>query len=188
MTRWSRRAAALALGDVFADVGAQLGELPRVVSDADIVRSSTANPDTFAVLYDRHVEAMTHYVERRLGHERALPVATAAFAAAFRHRHSFSASSDCALLWLLRHAAAEVHAERHGSGLYLLVGDPMRQALLGLADLDRELLLLTTWDGYDLEQAAQVFEIPTAIARSRVSRAQEWLRVSLSGDRTEIRS
>lgn len=52
----------------------------------------------------------------------------------------------------------------------------VRRALAGLAEMDRELLLLTIWDGLSSVEAAQVLGISPGAARVRLHRARRRLR------------
>ncbi|MGC3952647.1 MAG: sigma factor-like helix-turn-helix DNA-binding protein [Propionicimonas sp.] len=51
----------------------------------------------------------------------------------------------------------------------------MLQALAELSPADREILLLTAWDGLDAEGVAQVLRISPTAARARLSRARHRL-------------
>jgi hypothetical protein len=48
-------------------------------TDADAIRASLAEPETFAVLFDRHFDAVHAYVQRRLGPTLADEIAAEAF-------------------------------------------------------------------------------------------------------------
>ena len=56
----------------------------------------------------------------------------------------------------------------------------IRDALEGLSDADREVLLLNAWDGLDVEALARVFSITTNAAAVRLSRAQKRFRDALA--------
>ena len=55
----------------------------------------------------------------------------------------------------------------------------VREALGGLGEADREVLLLHFWDGLDASQLATVFSITTNAAAVRLSRAQTRFRVQM---------
>lgn len=56
----------------------------------------------------------------------------------------------------------------------------LRDAIARLPDDDAELLRLVYWDGFPSHEAAAVLGINPSTARSRLSRAREQLRISLS--------
>lgn len=58
-------------------------------------------------------------------------------------------------------------------------------ALTRLSDDDREILLLTGWDGLDAAEAAAVLDCSSSAARARLSRARRRLTEQLN-DRTEL--
>ncbi|MEV6286870.1 RNA polymerase sigma factor [Kribbella sp. NPDC051770] len=65
------------------------------------------------------------------------------------------------------------HAELTGSAAVI------RQAMAGLNDDDRELLMLTAWDGLEPREAAIVLGVPARTVRTRLHRARSRLRKSL---------
>jgi RNA polymerase sigma factor (sigma-70 family) len=59
------------------------------LDDAAIMERSARDPETFAVLYDRHAAALHRYVARRLGEGAADDIVAETFLAAFRKRSRF---------------------------------------------------------------------------------------------------
>jgi DNA-directed RNA polymerase specialized sigma24 family protein len=57
--------------------------------DAAIIAESLADPERFAVLYDRYADQLYRYAGRRLGHVGSENMAAATFLAAFRARSRF---------------------------------------------------------------------------------------------------
>ncbi|ADB33205.1 RNA polymerase, sigma-24 subunit, ECF subfamily [Kribbella flavida DSM 17836] len=57
----------------------------------------------------------------------------------------------------------------------------IRQGLAAMSDDDRELLMLTAWDGLELREAAVVLGVPARTIRTRLHRARARLRTS-AGD------
>jgi RNA polymerase sigma-70 factor (ECF subfamily) len=55
----------------------------------------------------------------------------------------------------------------------------VRQALARLSDDDRELIMLTAWDGLDPREAAVVLDVPARTIRTRLHRARARLRRQL---------
>ncbi|MEU7401789.1 sigma factor, partial [Streptomyces sp. NPDC044948] len=73
-------------------------------SDASVIARSRDDPEAFAVLFDRHADAVHRYVARRLGGEVADDLVAETFTTAFQQRHRYdparSAGAD-ARPWLL---------------------------------------------------------------------------------------
>jgi RNA polymerase sigma-70 factor (ECF subfamily) len=70
---------------------------------------------------------------------------------------------------------------------YVVADVTVREALSGLAEADREVILLHFWDGLDAAALASVFSITTNAAAVRLSRAQNRFRV-LMGAQEAIES
>jgi RNA polymerase sigma-70 factor (ECF subfamily) len=60
----------------------------------------------------------------------------------------------------------------------------IRQGLATLSDDDRELLMLTAWDGLEPREAAVVLGVPARTVRTRLHRARNRLRAAI-GDAFE---
>ena len=142
-------------------------------SDGEVFVASVAAPPVFAVIFDRHVDAVRLYVERRLGSVRAEDVVSESFRVAFERRADFDASAVSALPWLYGIAGNLVRNERRAHerrlrALVRLAGrrsvgiDPLLDvasrvdadrtlealgsALLELSEPEREVLLLVAWE------------------------------------------
>src|SRR5215470_17095275 len=68
--------------------------------DAAIITESLAEPERFAVLYDRYADQLYRYAGRRLGAADAEDMIAATYLAAFRARHRFDTSRTDARPWL----------------------------------------------------------------------------------------
>src|SRR5215475_13832212 len=68
--------------------------------DAAIIAESLADPERFAVLYDRYAGQLYRYAGRRLGHADAEDMVAATFLAAFRARSRFDTARLDARPWL----------------------------------------------------------------------------------------
>ena len=176
-----------------------------VPSDAQAIAASLTEPDRFADIFDRHYAAVFRFAERRVGRDQASEVAAETLARAFAKRGSFRLDAAGALPWLLGIASKLILHERRRFVRYLAAverasaelqtADPegdlgaadrrldapgdwarMRAALLQLADTDRELLLLITWDELSYEDAAAVLGLPIGTVRSKLHRAKARLR------------
>jgi RNA polymerase sigma factor (sigma-70 family) len=174
-------------------------------SDASVIAISLAEPDRFAEIFDRHFATVFRFAERRVGRDEAAEVASETFARAFAKRGSFRPEAVDALPWLLGIASKLILHERRRFARYLAAVDRtsaeirtadleadlgaadrrldapadwarVRAALLTLADTDRELLLLVTWDELSYEEAAAVLGLPLGTVRSKLHRAKERLR------------
>ena len=71
------------------------------------------------------------------------------------------------------------HAAEHAAA------DEVRVGLRQLSELDREVLLLSAWEGLDPAQISKVLDLAPATARSRLLRARQRLRAALEEASTE---
>jgi RNA polymerase sigma-70 factor (ECF subfamily) len=162
-------------------------------------------PERFAQIFDRHFATVFRFAERRVGRDQASEVASETFARAFAKRGAFRPEAVDALPWLLGIASKLILHERRRLVRYLAAVERtaaeirsidqdgelgsvdrrldapagwarMRTALLTLADTDRELLLLVTWDGLSYEETAAVLDLPLGTVRSKLHRAKARLR------------
>ena len=174
-------------------------------SDASLIANSLPDPERFAEIFDRHFATVFRFAERRVGRDQAAEVAAETFALAFAKRRSFRPEAVDALPWLLGISSKLILHERRRFVRYLNAVERasaeirtadqsvdlgsvdrrldapadwarMRAALLSLADTDRELLLLVTWDELSYEEAAAVLGLPLGTVRSKLHRAKARLR------------
>lgn len=176
-------------------------------ADSDIMRASGQDPSAFAIIFERHYDAIYRLVARRLGHEVAGDIAAEAFAVAFRKRHEFDVARSSARPWLVGIALNLVARERRqyvrhfealerlGAERSFSFGDAgadpaatsearaqwavVAHALLAMPATDRELLLLIAWEEQSYQEAAEALALPIGTVRSRLSRARSRLRDSL---------
>ena len=156
----------------------------------------------FDALYDAHFRDLVGFALRRVQRpEDAADIVAETFLVAWRRRREIPADGE-ARLWLYgvarrvlaNHHRGDVRRERLGQRLRqrltTLVPDPaaevperlaIRAALDRLNELDREVLLLTVWEGLEPREAAQVLDVSPAAVRTRLSRARARLR-ELVGD------
>jgi RNA polymerase sigma factor (sigma-70 family) len=188
--------------------GPSLGSL----DDAAIMERSAHDPETFAILYDRHAAALHRYVARRLGDGAADDLVAETFLAAFRKRSRFDPAARDARPWLYgiasnligKHTRSEVRMLR----AYARTGtDPvltpsavtlddgvvarvdssaatreLARALATLSAGDREVLLLIACADLSYAEAATALAIPVGTVRSRLNRARGKLRAALGGN------
>jgi RNA polymerase sigma-70 factor (ECF subfamily) len=157
--------------------------------------------ELFRALYTAHYGTVCRYLARRVDAAHVEDVAAETFLVAWRRRTDVPAR---AAPWLLNTAAkclanarrsdqrAEAVRRRldaitapHASSLHVEVerGAHRRAlvaALAGLAERDRELVLLRHWDGLAPRDLAVVLEISPMVARARLSRAERRLREALA--------
>src|SRR6266403_1635593 len=69
-------------------------------SDAEVIGRSLDEPETFGLIYDRHVATVLRFLGRRVGTEVAEGLAGELFRIAFERRKTFDASRASALPWL----------------------------------------------------------------------------------------
>ncbi|MGH9129990.1 MAG: RNA polymerase sigma factor [Acidimicrobiales bacterium] len=174
------------------------GEHP---TDALAIVGSYDSPEGFAVIFDRHFDAIHGYLARRVGVDLADDLASETFVCAFRARASYDPARSDARPWLYQiatnlvrsHWRAEQRrlsdlATRHVEEAPL--GDPeaiveaaavaaampaLAEALAGLTPDQREPLYLYAWAGLSYEQIAEALELPVGTVRSRLSRARATL-------------
>lgn len=159
----------------------------------------------FSRLYREQGRAVLAYALRRVeDHEDAADVVAETFLVAWRRLASVPAGAG-ARLWLYgvaRRVIANLHrTERRRTRLGRRLAESLRaelathpapggdaaevlRAMAGLGDEDRELILLVSWEGLSPAEAAQVLEISSLAARSRLHRARRRLRALIEGDKS----
>jgi RNA polymerase sigma factor (sigma-70 family) len=179
--------------------------------DASVIERSWVEPEAFAVLFDRHADAVHRYAARRLGAEAAEDVMAETFTTAFQQRFRYNTELPDARPWLFgiatnligRHRRAE--ARRLKAMSRLPTAAPGEQAAETVADqvaarvsaqaLRRELagalarlparhrdvLLLVAWADLGYEEAARALGVPVGTVRSRLHRARRKVREALGG-------
>ncbi|MFC6021793.1 RNA polymerase sigma factor [Plantactinospora solaniradicis] len=180
------------------------------LTDAAVIERSVRDPESFAVIFDRHAPYIHRYLARRLGAGVADDLVAETFLAAFRRRERFDTAHPDARPWLygiatnvvgqrrreeereyrLRQAYVPApseasHADRVAT---VVTAQSLRQVLLGaLAGLstgDRDVLLLVAWEELTYDEVATALAIPVGTVRSRLNRARKLLRAELGGDST----
>lgn len=177
-------------------------------SDAAIIGQSRREPGCFAAVFDRYYPQIHGYAARRLGRDLADDVAAETFLIAFARRGDYDGSRPNARPWLYgiasnlvaRHRRAEERRYRAlaragaevSEGYADQIADrldaqarraPLAAALAGIAEGDRDVLLLVAWAGLNSEEAGQALSIPAGTARSRLHRARKQIRAALGETR-----
>ncbi len=175
------------------------------VDDAEVVKRSRADPERFAVLFDRYFTPLHMYVSRRLGGAAGDDVAAETFLVAFRERIRFDPARGSVRAWLYgiatnlirghhraeergyranaRAAAEPVYTADEERADARITAAAARDALVAaLADLspgDRDALLLVVWGELSHEETAEALGIPVGTVGSRMHRARRRLRAAL---------
>ncbi|MFW6689919.1 RNA polymerase sigma factor [Streptomyces sp. MAR4 CNX-425] len=187
-------------------MGGLTGVYTEPESDASVVARSRTEPEAFAVLFDRHADAIHRYAARRLGDEAADDVMAETFTTAFRLRERFDPGRGDVRPWLFgiathlvsRHRRAEARRFRALSRLPApaetdepladrvaarATADGMRRelatALARLSPSLRDVLLLVAWADLAYEEVAEALGVPVGTVRSRLHRARGRLRKEL---------
>ncbi|MGW4641033.1 RNA polymerase sigma factor [Sphaerisporangium sp. NPDC004334] len=175
------------------------------VHDATIIERSLDDPEIFSVLFDRHAPLLYRYAARRLGPGEAEDVVADTFLAAFQRRGDYDRSRCDARPWLYGIASNVIGKRRRTEmGLYraylrsgvhpaessglqvedgvntLAVNRPLARALLGLAQADRDVLLLVAWADLTYQEVAAALAIPPGTVASRLNRARLQIRRTLN--------
>jgi RNA polymerase sigma factor (sigma-70 family) len=162
------------------------------MTDAQAIGASLADPEVFAVLFDRHFDAVHGYAQRRVGRDLADEIAAETFTRAFDRRRRYDTTRADARPWLLgiaanllrRHWRSErrrldAYARSSGRGHRELSGpiaEELAAALRALPRREREPLLLFAWADLSYEEIAAALGLPLGTVRSRMSRARGRLR------------
>jgi RNA polymerase sigma-70 factor (ECF subfamily) len=167
------------------------------------VGSATEHEDRFRRVYAVNFEALLAYAVRRVGQpEDAADVVAEVFLVAWRRHRDMPAEAE-ARLWLYGVARRVLANHHRGGARRERLGERLRQRLVGagatdpgsevperltvraalarLGELDREVLMLTCWEGLEPREAAAVLRVTPAAVRTRLSRARARLR-ELVGD------
>jgi RNA polymerase sigma factor (sigma-70 family) len=174
-------------------------------SDGELMARSVAEPECFAVLFDRHAPAVHRYLGRRVG-ELADDLLGETFLIAFRRRAAYRAMHLEVRPWLIGIATYVVQGhvrteQRRYRALSRTPIDPptppedpdtlsdrlaaqalrgpLAAALAGLKDRDRDVLLLFAWAQLTYEEIADVLDVPVGTVRSRLNRARRQTRAAL---------
>jgi RNA polymerase sigma factor (sigma-70 family) len=171
-------------------------------ADGTVIERSWADPELFAVIFDRHASEIYRYAARRLGAQAAADVLSDVFLVAFRNRVRYQPERADARPWLygiatrvisdhlrtgrrdalLRAALpgprpAELPTEEISDRLAAREQRPqLVRALHRLSESDRELVLLIAWADLSYAEVAQALDIPEGTVRSRLHRARAKLR------------
>lgn len=155
----------------------------------------------FNDMFEEHYDAVYRYARRRVGPDQADDVASEAFAVAWQRRGRLTPGQE--LPWLyacarrigLAHmrtarrqgliAASlgrETGSAHHDDADQFLDRAGALAALARLTEVERELVMLVTWEGLDCRQAAKVVGCTHVTARGRLHRARRKLTAYMKED------
>jgi RNA polymerase sigma-70 factor, ECF subfamily len=170
------------------------------------VSSGAEHMDRYRSVYASEFESLLAYALRRVEQpEDAADVVAETFLVAWRRRADMPPGAE-ARLWLYgvarrvlaNHHRAGVRRERLGERLRHEIkaavwADPgsevparlaVRAALARLGELDREVLMLTVWEGLEPREVAAVLRVSPGAVRTRLKRARARLRDLVGDDLT----
>jgi RNA polymerase sigma factor (sigma-70 family) len=176
-------------------------------TDASVIEQSWAEPERFAVIFERHFSQIHRYLARRVGGKVADDLAADVFLVAFSQRERYDLDRDSARPWLYGIATNLIgthqRQERRRYRVLALAGPPpvslsdedrvtdqvsaaaagpaLAAALASLDQADRDVLLLVALADLSYPEVAQALGIPYGTVCSRLSRARKQLRVALGG-------
>lgn len=173
-------------------------------SDASLIVDSLSDADAFGEIFDRHCDAISRFLRRRVAAETADELTAETFLIALRERASFDTQRRSARPWLFGIATNLLSHDRRSEvrrlRAYRLLDRPQEPdfsdeavarsdaeamqaqvaaALEGLADGDRDVLLLIAWGELSYAEVAEALEIPLGTVRSRLARARQQITARL---------
>jgi len=188
------------------------GSPDSVNPDAAALLASRADPDLFAVLFDRYFAELRNYAASRLGGERGDDVAAETFLVAFRTRGRFRTDvpgGGNVRAWLYGIATNLIHRQRRDEerryralaracavadrGVFGddatvaritagAVQPALARALAALPARDRDVLLLTAVAQLDYAEVSAALGVPPGTVGSRLTRARRAVREAFGGD------
>ncbi|MBD0348998.1 MAG: RNA polymerase sigma factor [Thermoleophilia bacterium] len=167
-------------------------------SDADAILASRRDAPAFAVLFERHFDAIHGYLRRRVGTDVADELAAETFVQAFASRGRYDRRRPDALPWLygiahnlLRHhyrteervlrAYARYGVDSSSADANAYSDRDVAAALAELPVHERDVLLLFVWAELSYDEIAVALGLPVGTVRSRLSRGRTRLRELLGG-------
>jgi RNA polymerase sigma factor (sigma-70 family) len=157
-------------------------------TDAEAIAASLSEPTAFVAVFDRHFDAVHHYLRRRVGKEIADELASETFAQAFEHRKRYDRRRPDARPWLYgiahnllrHHYRDEERALRaYARSVDRDTPEPPHVQDSAVADLladlsagERDVLLLVAWAELEYAEVAEALGIPVGTVRSRLNRAR----------------
>ena len=174
-------------------------------TDAEAIARSLADGQAFVFVFQRHFDAISRYLRRRVNPETAEELTGEVFAAAFSARRRYDLSRPDARPWLYGIASnllkTQTRIEARELDAFVRTGvDPVNgsneprasvegweqmavaEALSNLASIDRDVLLLFAWAELSYEEIAEALDLRVGTVRSRLNRARGQMRAALATD------
>jgi RNA polymerase sigma-70 factor (ECF subfamily) len=165
-----------------------------IEDDASVIADSLGDPTCFEILLERHFVRLLDYLTRRVGSQVAADLVADTFERAFRNRARFANTDGSALPWLYGIAGNLVRMHRRTEARRLralarearsrrpATPDPpatdggldavLLEALAGLSQPLREVLLLHAWGELSNEEIAVALGVSPEAVRTRLHRAR----------------
>ncbi len=186
-----------------------------MMTDAELMVRSRADPRLFALVFDRHFVTIHRYLQRRVGPDVADDLAGDVFRVAFERRDAFDPQQEHARPWLYGIATNLLRGEHRTQGRHLralqrtaaatgvrLSADAFEHAgervdaaamtarlvsAVGeLSSGDRDALVLFAVEGLTYREVAAALAVPVGTVRSRISRARSQLRELLDATGQQV--
>ncbi len=180
--------------------------------DATLIAQSLEVPECFGALYDRHAEAISRYVARRLGPDAADDLVAETFLVAFRRRARYDIAHADARPWLYGIATRLIGRHRRDEMRFFraiartgvdpaaepiadevtnrIAAQAARRELAGalarLSQAQRDVLLLVA-SGFGYEEVALALEVPAGTVSSRLVHARRKVREAPLGGQDPTR-
>jgi RNA polymerase sigma-70 factor (ECF subfamily) len=172
-------------------------------SDAEVIAASWTDPAAFGAIFDRHATTLRRYLVRRLGPDDGDTVLGELFLIAFERRTTFDTQRASAAPWLYGiatnlvarhrrreqrrlHAVARLAARRTDpvdvadavSGAIDIADRCERaaDAVASLPEIERDVVVLSVWEGLSYGDIADALDVPIGTVRSRLNRARRRIR------------
>ncbi|HXQ61739.1 MAG TPA: RNA polymerase sigma factor [Acidimicrobiales bacterium] len=175
-------------------------------SDAVCISESLTEPQRFAVIFERHAEAIHRFLTRRVEAPAVDDILSETFVVAFRTRSGYDTAHPDARPWLFGIAVNVVRHHRRSEGRRLVMvgrverdaalvhaegpsadevasdvvgADEVGQMMMALSRLDdryRDVLMLFAGPGLSYEEISRALQIPVGTVRSRLWRGRARLR------------
>jgi len=170
------------------------------LTDAELIRRSVDDPDSFRELFTRHYGEVRRYTQRVAGLDVGEELAAQTFLVAFERRERFDAKFESARPWLfgIAHNMVRHHlrdeARRTTALARLHLQDALDDALdeealtaawasprlvdafASLQDQERECFLLVVLGDLSYDETASILGIPSGTVRSKIHRVRAKLR------------
>jgi RNA polymerase sigma-70 factor (ECF subfamily) len=172
-------------------------------SDAEIIAASCVDPAAFGAIFDRHATRLRRYLVRRLGPDDGDTMLGELFLIAFERRARFDTERASAAPWLYGIATNLVarHRRREHRRLHAVARLASRRtepvdvaeavsgamdvadrweraaaAVMALPEIERDVVVLSVWEGLSYDEIADALDIPIGTVRSRLNRARRRIR------------